>query len=285
MIASAIMDYLTLVKAKTVLLMTFCSVTAFIVASERINPVRLMLIAAATALGVGGSCAIHNFLDMDVDSIMERTKKRALPSGRIKPIKAIIVGVALLCLGLGLAFYLSPLTFALGLLACLDYLVVYTWIAKRRTPLNVILGSPAGGLPVLAGWSASEAHLTPLAFLLAALVMVWIPNHIWNVASFYSDDYKKAGIPMLSAVVNVKKAQVCTVSTVVLLFALTIYLYIAGYFGTAFLLASLPLGAFLLLGNMLTLTHSSRKKAYVMFKFSSPYLTVVFLSMIIDLTL
>jgi len=280
-------DYMSLVKARTVLLVTLCSSLAFVIAARTggvpVSPVRLLALTAAVAFGTAGSCGLHNYLDMDIDSVMGRTRGRPLPSGRVRPANAVLVGATLVSLGLALALYLGPLTFLLGLLACLDYLAVYTWIMKRRNPLNVLFGSPAGGLPVLAGWSAARGGLAPLGFLLAALVVLWIPNHIWSLATLYSADYRRARVPMLPAVTDIRRALRCTASTVVLLFLLTLYIHLRGFFGTVYLLMTLPMGAALLLGNLWVVIRPSEKGFYRMFKFSSPYLAIVFLSMVLDL--
>lgn len=275
-------EYADLVKLRTVLLMTFCSATAYVIAGGLFLSLESVILLVAISMGVAGSCAIHNLLDMDIDSIMERTRKRPLPAGKIRPINAVLVGTILLFVGMTLAFLLNFLTFVFALLACFFYLLVYTSIAKRRNPVNIILGSPAGGLPVLAGWSAATGTVDILGFLLAILVIIWIPNHIWNIAAAWSDDYKRTKIPMLP-VVSPETARKCTLSTVTLLFLLTVYLYLGGFFGFIYLVVTLPLGSLLVLGNLYVFLSPSKKGAYRMFKFSSAYLAVIFLSMILDL--
>ena len=275
-------DYANLVKLRTVLLITFCSATTYVIAGGLPLSIRFVILLVATSTGVAGSCAIHNYLDMDIDSIMERTRKRPLPARKIRPISAVFVGTISLVVGIGLAFLLNFLTFVFALLACFFYLFFYTWIAKRRNPVNVIVGSPAGGLAVLAGWSAATGTVDILGVLLAFLVIIWIPNHIWNVAAVWSDDYRRTKIPMLP-VVSPESARKCTLSTVILLFLLTVYLYLGGFFGFIYLVATLPLGSLLVLGNLYVFLSPSKKGAYRMFKFSSVYLAVIFLSMILDL--
>lgn len=274
-------DSLSLVKFRTVLLITLCSATSYIIAGGLFLSVKLILLLIATSAGVAGSCVIHNYLDMDIDSIMERTKKRPLPTRRIGSVNALSTGIVLLFLGLGLGFILNILTFIFALLACFFYLFIYTFVAKRRNPLNIVLASPAGGLPVLAGWSAATGQVSLLSLLLATLVIIWIPNHIWNIAFVWSDDYDRAGIPMLP-VASPERARKCTLSTVLLLFALTMYLYLDGFFGLIYLAVTLPLGSLLVLGNLHVFLSPSKKGANRMFKFSSVYLCLVLFSMILD---
>lgn len=278
-------EYASLGKIRTVFLLTFCAATAFIIAGGLLGSLAFLILIIATALGVAGAAMIHNYLDRDIDRIMVRTRTRPIPAEKIQPINAAFVGMILLGVGLGLAFYLNVLTFLFALLAALDYLLVYTWISKRRNPLNIILASPAGGLPVLAGWSAATGSISILSVLLAILVITWIPNHIWNLAIVWSEDYKKAKVPMLPVVVDLRKACRCTIATVVILFGLTTFLFVGGYFGYVYFAITFPFSLALLIGNLWVYRRPSKKAVYGMFKFSSPYLAVVFLSMVLDLAL
>jgi len=275
----------SLLKVRLVLLVTFCSSAAFIIAGGTFNSASFWLLTFSAFLTASGSCSVNNYLDRDIDAVMERTKRRPLPTRRISPSQALIVGFVLMGIGLSLALCLNPLVFVLGLAACFDYLIVYTDVVKRRNPVNVLLGSPAGGLAVLAGWAAFRGSLSVLPFLLAAVVVLWIPNHIWSLAALYVEDYRNAKVPMLPAAIDFKKALRCTASTVVLLFILTLYMYLAGFFGTVYLITTLFFGIFLLVGNLWIAIHPTRKGFYRMFKFSSPYLAVVFISMVLDLFL
>jgi protoheme IX farnesyltransferase len=278
-------DLLSLFKVRLVLLVTFCSSISFIIGGGIFNSERFWFLTFSTFLTASGTCVLHNYLDNDLDQLMERTKNRPIPANRISLPKVFTLGTVTIAGGLGLALYLNLLTFAFGLGASLVYLIVYTKMMKKRTPLNILLGSPAGGLPVLAGWAAVRGEISFLAVLLSAIVVLWIPNHIWSLAALHVNDYKRAKVPMLPAVVNLKKTFRCTTSTVSLLFLITTYLFLGGFFGKFYLALTLPFGIFLLAGNIWVSIRPTISGLYKMFKFSSPYLAVIFISMVIDLNL
>jgi protoheme IX farnesyltransferase len=167
-------------------------------------------------------------------------------------------------------------------LGVLDNVVVYSFLLKRRTPTNIILGGVSGGLPVLFGWSAVTNGVAILPILLAALVVLWIPGHIWSLAIFTRKDYARAHVPMLPVVTKLKTALRCTVSTVVLMIPFSIWIFFEGNFGLIYLAVALIFGFAILYVNILLFLHPNEKMAYSAFKISSPYLFALFLAMIID---
>jgi protoheme IX farnesyltransferase len=172
--------------------------------------------------------------------------------------------------------------FIIGLLGVLDNVVVYSLISKRRTTANVILGSFSGAAPVLIGFLLAKGAISLIGLITASLVVLWIPNHIWSLALYYAEDYRKAGVPMLSSVLDAKKAARCIVSTVFLLIAFSILPYVLGFLGQTYLLISLPFTIMLVVGNVWLALRPSRKLAWRMFKISSPYLFILFFAMMID---
>jgi protoheme IX farnesyltransferase len=148
--------------------------------------------------------------------------------------------------------------------------------------LNVIWGGFSGGLPALFGWVAVSGSINLTALLIAAIVVLWIPNHIWNLAIFYSDDYQKVRVPMLPAVFELKKTLRCILATVLLMYLLSILLYFFGQFGPIYLGLALASGLFISLGNIYLVLRPSPQRAWIMFKLSSPYLFLLFMGMILD---
>ena len=151
--------------------------------------------------------------------------------------------------------------------------------------MNIILGGFSGGLPALVGWAAvnNSLNLTPL--LIASIVVLWIPNHIWNLAIYHTEDYKKVSVPMLPVVFSLEKAIRCTVATVVLMYVCSLALYLLGGFGYIYLGIALVFGLVITASNVVLSLNPSRKKAWIMFKLSSPYLFVLFMAMILDVLL
>jgi protoheme IX farnesyltransferase len=278
-------NYVEVTKPRSVLLLVFTAVGAMVVAAEGQGiPLDLLLVAfVAITAGCAGANAITCYIDRDIDIVMERTKRRPIPAKRIHPPeKALYFGIALALVSLVLSWWINFLSFICMFLGLADNIIVYSLLAKRRSPLNVIWGGFSGGLPVLFGWAAASGSINLTALLVGAIVVLWIPNHIWNLAIFYSDDYEKVSVPMLPAVFELKKTLRCVLTTVLLMYLFSILLYLFGRFGPLYLGLALASGLLISLGNIYLVIKPSTQRAWTMFKLSSPYLFVLFAGMILD---
>jgi protoheme IX farnesyltransferase len=281
----SIWAYVEVTKPASVLLLVFTGVaTVFVAAGGWSYPtdlfVRLLL---ALGLGCAGANTLTCYIDRDMDRVMDRTRKRPIPSGRIFPPKrALYWGLLLTVVSLGLAWTINPLVFGLGLLGFADNVLIYSLLLKRRSAWNIILGGFSGGIPVLSGWAAVRGSIDLTALLIAAVVVLWIPNHIWNLAIYHAEDYKKVRVPMLPAVVSLERTTRCTMATVVLMYLLSLALFFVGDFGPIYLVAALAFGLFVSASNVALALHPSRERSWLMFKISSPYLFVLFLAMALD---
>jgi protoheme IX farnesyltransferase len=277
--------YVEVTKPASVLLLVFTALATMVIAAGGWNlPSDLLITAfAAVTLGCAGANTITCYIDRDMDGVMERTKRRPIPSGRIRPAHgALYWGLLLAVVSLALAWSINALAFVWGLLGFVDNVVVYSLLMKKRSPLNIILGGFSGGLPVLFGWAAVTGSVNLTALLMAAIVVLWIPNHIWNLAIFHTEDYKKASVPMLPAVLSLEKTTRCTMATVVLMYLCSLALYFVGGFGVIYLGVAVVFGLVITVSNVVLAMNPSREKAWVMFKVSSPYLFVLFLAMGLD---
>jgi protoheme IX farnesyltransferase len=279
-------NYVEVTKPPIVLLLVFTSFATMIVAwSQTLTPINPLLFVAAIAsitAASAGCDTLTSYVDRDIDKIMHRTRARPIPSGRIKPNKALAWGLFLAAFGLVVAFWINPLSFLWIALGVLDNVVIYSLLLKRRSSINIILGGVSGGLPVMFGWSAVTSSVSLLPILLAALVVLWIPGHIWSLAIFTKDDYQRAHIPMLPVVTKLRTALRCIVSTIVLMIPFSLWIYFAGNFGLVYLAAALLFGAWVLYINVKLFLHPNNEMAYKAFKVSSPYLFALFCAMIID---
>ena len=279
-------NYVEVTKPPIVLLLVFTSFATMIVAWTQthlsLQPLLLIAGLASITAASAGCDTLTSYVDRDIDKIMHRTKHRPIPSGRIAPNRALTWGLLLASVGLILAFLINPLSFLWIFLGVLDNVVVYSLLLKRRSSLNIILGGVSGGLPVMFGWSAVTNGISLLPILLAALVVLWIPGHIWSLAIFTKDDYKRAHIPMLPVVTKLRTALRCIVSTVVLMVPFSLWIYFAGHFGLVYLAVAILFGAWVLYINMKLFFQPNNEMAYKAFKASSPYLFTLFLAMIID---
>jgi len=262
--------YYELMKPKIVYLLDFTALTAFLVAAPSINLLRLVAVIVAGTLASGGAGALNCYLDRDVDRTMGRTSWRPIPQGEISPHNALLFGLGLI-----------------GISAVI-YVLFYTKYLKRRTTLNIVLGGSAGSCAPLAGWAAATGQLTALApWLMALLVFVWTPSHFWALAMRAVGDYSKAGIPMLPVVVGEKKtAQYIALNTFLLVpISLAFVLPSLGGFGIIYLVTAGLLGLGMILVDLRLVANPTKAQAWTAFKFSSPYLAIVFLAMVLDVKL
>jgi heme o synthase len=275
-----------LMKPKIVLLLDFTAIMAFLVPVSTINLVRLAAVAAAGTLASGGAGALNSYLDQDIDRSMGRTSRRPIPTGEVSPQRALVFGLSLIAGGLIISVLLLPLLAALFiLLGAAIYVLFYTKYLKRKTTLNIVLGGSAGSCAPLAGWAAATGNLTAVApWLMALLVFVWTPSHFWALAMRAVGDYTKAGIPMLPVVVGEKKTAQYIALNTFLLVPLSLALVPFG-FGLLYLTVATVLGLGMILVDLRLVANPTKTVAWTAFKFSSPYLAIVFLAMALDVRL
>jgi len=279
-------NYIEVTKPKTVALLVFTSVaTMMIAALSETSMVPILMLAGLIAIttSAAGCNTVTCYIDKDIDAVMRRTSRRPLPTGRIAPPeRALVWGLFLIATGLVLGLWINAVSFVILFLGVLDNVVVYSLWLKRRNPLNIVLGGFSGGLPAMFGWSAITGTITLLPVLLAGLVVLWIPSHIWSLAILSKDDYARAGVPMLPVVMKEKAALRCIVATVILMIPFSLAVYWEGGFGWIYAASALVLGAVVLLLNLYLFARPTRDNAYLAFKVSSPYLFLLFLSMVVD---
>jgi len=283
-------SYVEVAKPRVVLLLVFTSFAAIIVASRlsRVDlPFEMWFLALiAVTAGCAGCNIVTCYLDRDIDVVMTRTRNRPLPSGRINPPRrALYFGLILIALSLLLALMRNLLSTVFMALGAFDNVVVYSLILKRKNPVNIVLGGISGGFPAAFGWVFVTNSISSTMIVMAALVVLWIPNHIWSLAVRYKEDYEKADVPMLPVVVEEKKALRCIVSTSILLVAFSTLLFYLNTFGFIYLTTASVLGGAMLLLNLWLFFNPTKQNAWIVFKFSSPYLAIIFLAMIVDVLL
>lgn len=156
----------------------------------------LLALTGSLFLAISGSTVLNMVYDRDIDAQMKRTANRPLPSGRVDPNEALLLGLSLAWLGVGWAFALAPLYGAVVLAGLLFDVGVYTIWLKRRTPWSIVWGGIAGGMPVLAGRCLGVGQIDAVGLLLALAVLLWIPTHILTFGLKYAADYRRAGVPV-----------------------------------------------------------------------------------------
>ena len=283
-----IRDYYYVTKPNVISLLVFTGAAAYVAtAAWHTSIISLVIVSASIWLGSAAANTIGSYFDRDIDAIMARTKRRPIPMGRIPPTNAFVYGVVLLIASLSLAYYfLSPLSAVAMVAGFLDYALVYSYLLKRRTWSNIILGGFSGVMPVLVGYFAASNPVIPLAtaVFMGFLVFFWIPEHIWSLAIRFRSEYAAAKIPMLPVVVSERKSvQIIAITTIVMV-AYSLIPVFLGSLGLhlVYALTAGVLGALMLAVNVWLLRQPSASRAWTVFKISSPYLFVAFIGIMVD---
>ena len=300
--SSRVAVYYELTKPKIWYLLVFTAFGAALTASNIYNiPISIetwALMLFSVASGSAAANTLTNYHDRDIDAIMERTKDRPLPSKRIYPaVKARNFGLALAGISLVLAFAISfTTTLEQGIwatifiaFALVNNIIIYSYILKRNSRTNIILGGLCGGAPPLIGWVAvTMSDLWTMGLAMAGLVFIWIPMHIWALTLHFKEDYNKVNVPMLTAVQSEKtSARAIALSTVVM-----VLFSIAPFFittesgedmvGDVYLWTAIASGALMLGLSVWVTIKPMETAAWTLFKFSSPYLAVLFIALMVD---
>lgn len=280
-----IWKYIEVTKPSTVALLVFTCVGAMVVAGG-VGMLSLgdwIVALVAIAAGCAAADTLTCYIDRDIDAVMDRTKGRPLPGKRISPPeKALVWGLFLAAVSLILALWLEPLAALWMFLGLFDNIVVYSMLAKRRSCTNILLGSVSGGMPALFGWAVVQGNVTWTAGLISLLVITWTPNHIWNLAIRYRDDYARANVPMLPVVTNLQRAVNLIAMSVVLMVIESLLLGVIGEFGAIYFAVAIAGGLVSLVGHTYLVLQPTERNAWLMFKLSSLYLALVFAGMMID---
>lgn len=299
---SRVAVYYELTKPKIWYLLVFTAFGAALTASNiyniEISPATWVLMLFSVAAGSAAANTLTNYHDKDIDAIMERTKGRPLPSKRIFPaVKArnfglVLAGISLvLALGISLTTTIEQGVWATAFIAfgLANNVLVYSYGLKRNSRTNIILGGLCGGSPPMIGWVAvTMTDLWTMGLAMAGLVFIWIPMHIWALTLHFKEDYNKVNVPMLTAVQSEKtSARAIAGSTVVM-----VLFSIAPFFITTesgdemvsdvYLWTAIASGALMIGLSIWVIIKPIEKASWTLFKFSSPYLAVLFIALMVD---
>ena len=207
-------DYVTLLKPTIILLLVITELSAMIMAARGWpRPEVLLGALAGGAMAAGGAGAVNQWFDRDIDKLMPRTRRRPIAAGRISPAAGLAFGISVGLLGVALvALTTNLLAAALALAGGLVYVFVYTMWLKRSTAQNIVIGGAAGAFPPLVGWAAVTGSLSPLAWVLFAIVFFWTPPHFWALALLLNKQYSAAKVPMLPVVAGERRTRLSSSS-------------------------------------------------------------------------
>lgn len=232
-----------------------------------------------SSLIIAGSASLNNFIDRDIDPLMERTKGRPTVTGKISYPKVMTIGVAFIITGTTFLFLTTFTAGLIGLVGVFSYVVVYSMWSKRRHVSNTVVGSISGAVPPLIGWAAIDPNLDIVAWMLFLIMFIWQPPHFYALAMRRCEEYRAAGIPMLPVVKGFAATKRHTVIWVLALLPLPFFMT---SLGTAFVVLATILNiGWLALGISGYKIKDDLKWAKLMFIYSLQYLTVLFVAMVI----
>jgi heme o synthase len=270
-------DYLSLCKLRIVVLLVGTAFPPMVPAAHGLPAARALLaVLLGGAMASAGGNAINCWFDRDIDAIMQRTRRRPVPAGRIPAWHALALGIAL---NLGafaiLATLANLVAAALALTGTLIYVFVYTIWLKRSTPQNIVIGGAAGAVPPLVGWAAVTGRLDLTALSLFLVIFFWTPPHFWALAQLIRKDYERASIPMMPVVAGVEKTKRQSLVYAVLTLAASLVPFLTGAEGAVYLAGAAVLGL-----GLITLTYFDlRRHGWTrrLFGYSSLYVACLFI--------
>lgn len=285
-VGNRIKNYYELTKPKIWYLLVFtafgAALTASLLFKIEVTPLQWFLLLTGVAAGSAAADTITGYNDRDIDAIMERTKTRPIPSGRISPRNALIFGLILTTVSLICAWLINYIALGLMAFGLFDNIIVYSKWLKRRSQANIILGGFSGAAPALIGYVAITTQNIEIGLVMAALVFFWIPTHIWSLALHVKKDYAKARVPMLPVVADERTSVRVIAITTLLMVAFSIIPFFLNQFGLIYLITATVFGIVMILLSTWLMVRPSERASWMVFKFSSPYLTALFIAFILD---
>ncbi|RUU59154.1 heme o synthase [Mesorhizobium sp. M2C.T.Ca.TU.002.02.1.1] len=280
-------DFFALLKPRVMSLVVFTAFVGLVAAPVAINPLLAMIAILAIAIGAGASGALNMWYDADIDAVMTRTAGRPVPAGRVTPGEALSFGLVLSVLSvMTLGVLVNWLSASLLAFTIFFYAVIYTMWLKRWTPQNIVIGGAAGAIPPVIGWAAVTGSVSLESVILFLIVFLWTPPHFWALALFKSDDYARAGIPMMPNVAGQASTRRQIFAYALILAPVGVLPWALGYTTAGYGVVSAVLGAGFVwyAWKVLAMADGDRamKPAKALFGYSLLYLFAIFAAYLVD---
>lgn len=280
-------DYIALLKPRVMSLVIFTALVGMAMAPGHFHPVLAITALLCIAVGAGASGALNMALEGDIDAKMSRTANRPIPRGRITRPEAMAFGMTLAFFSvMTLGILVNWIAGALLAFTIFFYVVIYTLLLKRWTAQNIVIGGAAGALPPVVAWAAVTGTVDVEPLLLFAIIFFWTPPHFWALALFRSDDYARAGIPMLPNVAGPDATRLQILLYTIVLIAVAAAPWALGYFDAIYGIVSLILGAGMLALAINVYIRRERSQSLratrKLFAFSILYLFVLFATLLAE---
>jgi heme o synthase len=275
-------DYFQLLKPRVMSLVVLTALAGIVLAPVQPHPLIVFTAILAIAVGAGASGALNMWYDADIDAVMTRTARRPIPAGRLEPESALAFGMVLSMLSVfTLGFATNWLAAALLAFTIFFYVAIYTMWLKRSTPWNIVIGGAAGALPPMVGYAAATGEISLASVVLFAIIFVWTPPHFWALALMRSDDYGRAGVPMMPNVHGTDRTRLEILAYSVVLAPLGVAPWLMGFASPVYGAAAVVSGAYLLwLAAQVYRKRegdAARRASLKLFLFSISYLFLLFL--------
>jgi heme o synthase len=276
--------FYSLTKPRVVSLIVFTAVIGMFLATPGIVPAQVLI---AGTLGIafvaGAAAAVNCLVEQKVDAVMRRTRWRPLPRGEVSPLQTVMFAGVLGGIGLWILFhFVNALTMWLTVATFIGYAVVYTVLLKPATPQNIVIGGASGAMPPVLGWAAVTGEVTIEAMLLFLIIFAWTPPHFWSLALYRTEEYAKAGVPMLPVTHGKAYTRLQVLLYTILLFAVSLLPFVVRMSGWAYLVAALVLGAVFLVYALRIYRAYTDALARATFRYSILYLAALFASLLVD---
>jgi protoheme IX farnesyltransferase len=271
-------------KPQLAALLLLATLSAMLAAGDSGLSLRaIVLTSLGGFLAAGGAGALNDYLDRELDGLMNSTRRRPIPEGRIAPRQALRFGL----LASGAAFLLlwwgaNLLAACLALAGSLVYVLVYSYWLKRRSPQHIAIAGAAGAFPPLVGWAAATGELSPAALLLGAIVFCWVLPHFWTQAFVLQKEYARAGLPLLPAAVGNRAVCLQIALYAAGLVLLTLLPAVLGLFGFLYTEVAFLAGGILLFYALRLQRSPNSQAAWRLHQYSQLYLGILFFSMVAD---
>ncbi|MBI1238903.1 MAG: protoheme IX farnesyltransferase [Alphaproteobacteria bacterium] len=282
------LDYLLLLKPRVMSLVVFTGLVGMVMAPVAIHPVAAAAALLCIAVGAGASGALNMWFDADIDAVMDRTRDRPVPSGRVKAEDALATGIVLSGFSVAaLGLFTNVLAAALLAATILFYAVVYTMLLKRATSQNIVIGGAAGAMPPVIGWAAVTGDVTLVPVVLFAIIFFWTPPHFWALALAKREEYARAGVPMLPVVAGIAPTIWQILAYTLILVPLGALPTVIGAAGLAYASVALGLGGLFVwravaLMRVMDDSAARKREGLKLFAYSIVYLFALFATLLLE---
>lgn len=281
-----IKSYFQLTKPRIIPLLLITTAAAMWIASNgQVDPVLLLVTLLGGTLAAASAQTLNCVYDQDIDYAMLRTRARPIPSGRVRPLHALIFAIILAVLSFSIFVVFVNLASALLAMSGIAfYMLIYTHMLKRHSPQNIVIGGAAGSIPPLVGWAAVTGDLSWAAWALFAIIFLWTPPHFWALALMIKDDYAQVNVPMMPVVEGEESTvrQIWIYTLIVVPFTL-ILVYPLAASGIIYTLIALFLGGiFIYKAWQLKQNPEDKDLARSLFKYSILYMMLLCTGMVVD---